>query len=257
MSIVPRKNLDIPPRCEKYKKTLLIFSAKYGKIHYICGLNVSRTFSPACGGKNIGYSMKEVFIIKIKGVDIGEVLRSLKTKEGRRAFYEKHKAIILYFAFGIGTTLISLGSYYIIRKIFPDAESVPSWLSWIFKITAMFHIESKTVLPVLASWILANLFSFFTNRVYVFNSQAHSFGRFMFEMAKFFASRIATLIVDMVIMFLLVDLTGIHGGLYEFCAKIFSNIIVLILNFILSKVFVFRKKRSKKTPEAPETQSEE
>lgn len=186
-----------------------------------------------------------MFEIKIRGVDIGEVVRSLKTKEGRRAFYEKHKAIVLYFAFGVGTTLISLGSYYIIRKIFPDAESVPPWLSWIFNITAMFHIESSTVLPVLISWILANLFSFFTNRVYVFNSQARNFGRFMFEMAKFFASRIATLIVDMVIMFLLVDLTGIHGGLYEFCAKIFSNIIVLILNFILSKVFVFRKKTKK------------
>ncbi len=189
-----------------------------------------------------------MFKIKIKGVDIGEVLRSLTTREGQKEFYKKHKAIVLYFAFGVGTTLISLGSYYIIRKVFPDAESVPPWLSWIFNITAMFHIESNTVLPVLISWILANLFSFFTNRVYVFNSQAHNFGRFMFEMAKFFASRIATLIVDMVIMFLLVDLTGIHGGLYEFCAKIFSNIIVLILNFILSKVFVFRKKKMSAAP---------
>lgn len=197
-----------------------------------------------------------VFEIKIKGVDVGEALRSLKTKKGRKEFYEKHKAIVLYFAFGIGTTIISLGSYYIIRKIFPDAESVPSWLSWIFNITAKLNIESSTVLPVLISWILANLFSFFTNRVYVFNSQARNFGRFMFEMAKFFASRIATLIVDMVIMFLLVDLPNIHGGLYEFCAKIFSNIIVLILNFILSKLFVFRKKKQKpeSLPEASDNE---
>lgn len=193
-----------------------------------------------------------MFDIKIKGVDVGEVLRSLKTKEGRKEFYEKHKAIVLYFAFGVGTTIISLGSYYIIRKIFPDAESVPYWLSWIFNITAKLNIESNTVLPVLISWILANLFSFFTNRVYVFNSQAHNFWRFMYEMAKFFASRIATLIIDMVIMFLLVDLPGIHGGLYEFSAKIFSNIIVLILNFILSKIFVFRKKKSKPHTERSE-----
>lgn len=195
-----------------------------------------------------------MFDIKIKGADVGEVLRSLKTKEGRKEFYEKHKSIVLYFAFGIGTTMISLGSYYIIRKVFPDAESVPDWFSWIFNITAKLNIESNTVLPVLISWILANLFSFFTNRVYVFNSQAHNLWRFMYEMAKFFASRIATLIVDMVIMFLLVDLTGIHGGLYEFCAKIFSNIIVLILNFILSKIFVFRKKKSK--PQAKSSESE-
>ncbi len=183
--------------------------------------------------------------IKIKGTDVGEVLRSLKTKEGRKEFYEKHKPIVLYFAFGIGTTIISLGSYYIFRKVFPNAESVPSWLSWIFNITAIFNIESNTFFPVLLSWLLANLFSFFTNRVYVFNSQAHNFGRFIFEMGKFFASRIATLIIDTIIMFLLVDLTGVHGGLYEFCAKIFSNVIVLILNFILSKVFVFRRKKPK------------
>ncbi|MDE6728133.1 MAG: GtrA family protein, partial [Oscillospiraceae bacterium] len=74
-------------------------------------------------------------------------------------------------------------------------------------------------------------------------------GRFLFEMAKFFASRIATLLVDLLIMFLLVDLPGLHGGLYEFSAKIFSNIIVLILNFILSKIFVFRKKKPKKNKE--------
>lgn len=197
-----------------------------------------------------------VFEIKIKGVDVGEVLRSLKTKEGRKEFYQKYKPMVLYITFGVGTTIISLGSYYVFRKLFPNEESVPSWLSWIFNITARFNIESSTVLPVLLSWILANLFSFFMTRVHVFNSQAHNFGRFMLEMAKFFASRIATLIVDMIIMFLLVDLPNIHGGLYEFCAKIFSNIIVLILNYILSKLFVFRKKKSKskKRPESPDNE---
>lgn len=197
-----------------------------------------------------------VFKIKIRGVDVGGVFRSLKTKEGRKEFYKKHKAIVLYFTFGIGTTLISLGSYYIFRKVFPNAESAPSWLEWIFNITARFHIESSTVLPVLLSWILANLFAFFTNRVLVFDSQAHNFGRVMLELAKFFASRIATLIIDMVIMFLLVDLPNIHGGLYEFCAKIFSNIIVMILNFILSKLFVFRKKKQNPKPvsESPDNE---
>lgn len=184
-----------------------------------------------------------MFGIKIKGVDVGEALRSLKTKEGRREFYNAHKSIVLYFVFGVGTTIISLVSYYILRCVFPNEESVPSWLAWIFNITAAFNVESNTLLPVLLSWILANLFAFFTNRRMVFNSQTHGFWRSAFEMLKFFASRLATLIVDMVIMFLLVDLTGIHGGLYEFCAKIFSNIIVLILNYIFSKIFVFRKKK--------------
>ena len=68
----------------------------------------------------------------------------------------------------------------------------------------------------------------------------------MLEALRLYASRIATLLVDLLIMFLLVDLPGIHNVLYEFCAKVFSNIIVLILNFILSKIFVFRNKKPKR-----------
>lgn len=181
-------------------------------------------------------------------VGLGDVLRSLKTKDGRREFYEKNKPMVLYVLFGIGTTIISLGSYYLFRILFPDAESVPEYFAWIFRITSKLNIESSTVLPVLLSWILANLFSFFMTRVQVFGSKTKNFWKIMFELAKFFAARIATLIVDMIIMFLLVDLPNIHGGLYEFAAKIFSNIVVLILNYILSKIFVFRKKKKLKRP---------
>lgn len=191
---------------------------------------------------------------EIKAAEIKEVLRSLKTKDGRREFYQKHKPMVLYIAFGIGTTIISLGSYAVLRILFPDAASAPKWLSWIYKITAIFNIESNTLFPVLASWILANLFSFFMTRVYVFDSQARSFWRVMLELARFFASRIATLIVDMLIMFLLVDLPHLHGGFYEFCAKIFSNLVVLILNYILSKIFVFRKKKQKPLPKSPDNE---
>lgn len=180
--------------------------------------------------------------IKIQGEDITAELKLLKTKDGRREFYVKHKSIIMYIVFGIGTTVISLVSYYVFRWALPNAESVPDWLSWIFKITARFNVESSTFLPVLLSWVLANLFAFFTNRKYVFESQAKSVGRFLFEMAKFFAARMFTLVIDVLLMFLLVDLTRIHGGLYEFCAKIFANVVVLILNYLFSKVFVFRKR---------------
>lgn len=176
-------------------------------------------------------------------MEIGEEVRLLRTKEGRREFYRKHKPIVMYVVFGMGTTAISLVSYYLFRLAMPDAESVPSWLSWIFKVTSKFKVESSTFLPVLLSWFLANMFAFFTNRKYVFGSQAHSAGRFLLEMTKFFAARLLTLAIDVVLMFVLVDLTGIHGGLYEFCAKIFSNVVVLVLNYIFSKVFVFRKRK--------------
>lgn len=191
-------------------------------------------------------------VIKIKKFDIKELTGSLKTKEGRREFVKNHKEIILYFVFGIGTTVISMVSYYLIRVIFPNAESVPPWLSWIFNITKVFGIESNTALPVIISWFLSVTFAFLTNRVYVFNSQVKTFGGFMFEALKLYASRIATLFVDLLIMFLLVDLTEIHNVLYEFAAKVFSNVVVLIINYILSKVFVFRKRKPKKDAESSE-----
>ena len=187
-----------------------------------------------------------MFFIKIKGIDVREALAALKTKEGRRELYKKHKEIILYFVFGIGTTIISMGSYYVARVIFPDSESVPKWLAWIFNITSHLGIESNTALPVIISWFLSVTFAFLTNRVYVFNSSANTVGKFLMEALKLYASRIATLFVDLLIMFLLVDLPGIHNVVYEFCAKVFSNIIVLILNYILSKKFVFRAKKPRK-----------
>lgn len=150
----------------------------------------------------------------------------------------------MYFLFGIGTTVISFVTYYLFRWIFPNEESVPAWLGWIFNITSSFGIESNTALPVILSWIFSVTFAFLTNRVYVFSSTVKTAGGFVVEALKFYASRLATLLVDLIIMFFLVDLTGFHNGLYEFCAKVFSNCVVLVLNYVLSKIFVFRKNKT-------------
>lgn len=187
----------------------------------------------------------EMITIKEKIKSLLEELKLLKTAEGRKEFYSLHKEVILYFLFGVGTTIVSMGSYYICRVVFPDEEHVPQWLRWIFNITHMFGVESNTALPVIVSWFLSVTFAFLTNRVYVFHSEVKSFGGFVVEALKLYASRVATLLVDLLIMFLLVDLPHIQNPLYEFCAKVFSNVIVLVLNFILSKVFVFRSKKPK------------
>ncbi len=148
----------------------------------------------------------------------------------------------MYIIFGVCTTVISFVTYYAFRWIFPDENSVPAWLGWIYNITSAFGTESATALPVLLSWICSVTFAFVTNRLFVFQSGTKNAG-VVREAAMFFLSRIFTLIVDLVIMFLLVDLTGIKNGLYEFAAKVISNIAVLVLNYILSKLFVFRKNK--------------
>lgn len=182
--------------------------------------------------------------MKIKGKEIGEILKSLRTREGRREFYRENREIIMYVIFGAGTTLISMLSYALFRIIFPNAQSVPEWLGWLYELTNSFGVDSNTILPNLLSWICANIFAFITNRIVVFQSRKK--GAFvLLEALKFFASRLFTLAVDILIMFLLVDLTGIHNFFYEFCAKALSTLVVLILNYILSKLFVFRKKKEK------------
>ena len=184
--------------------------------------------------------------MKIGKESLGELFEKLKDKEGRRELLKKNRELIMYLLFGVLTTLVSLASYAVFRAVFPDASSVPAWLTWLFMLTSPFGIESSTVLPNVLSWILASTFAFITNKILVFRSESRTFGKVMTEALKFYAARISTLLVDILIMFLLVDLTNFHAAWYELLAKIFSNVVVIVLNYIFSKIFVFRKSRKAK-----------
>lgn len=177
---------------------------------------------------------------------LGEIFSLIKTREGRKELFRKYREIIMYLIFGVATTIVSIVSYAVFRAVFPDAQSVPAWLSWIFTLTSRFGIESSTVLPNILSWVLASTFAFVTNRIIVFRSGSRAFGEVLLEALKFYASRISTLLVEIVLMFLLVDLTGFHAAWYELSAKIFSNIVVIILNYVFSKIFVFRRAKKSK-----------
>ena len=157
--------------------------------------------------------------MKIGKGTIREIFAGLKTKDGRKQLYAKYREIIMYVVFGALTTIISFASYYAARWIFPDAQSVPVWLRWIFSITSVFGTDTV-----------------------VFRSTEKRASGVLREAASFYAARLATLFVDLVIMFLLVDLTGIQNSWYELGCKLFSNVIILILNYVLSKLLVFRKK---------------
>lgn len=160
-----------------------------------------------------------------------------------KSLYKDNKEVCNYVIFGVGTTIVSFVTYYITRWIFPSSESVPDFLKWIFNITGALGTESNTALPVIVSWICSVTFAYLTNRKWVFESKATGFVKITKEVVLFYAARILTLFVDMLIMFLLVDLTAITNGIYEFCAKVASNIVVLVLNYILSKLIVFKKKK--------------
>ena len=85
------------------------------------------------------------------------------------------------------------------------------------------------------SWIITIIFAYITNRKFVFTEHDSNIFR---EMTTFLASRIATLIVELACMYVAVDMLSIDDRV----AKIVVQVIVIVLNYILSKLFVFKRK---------------
>lgn len=133
-----------------------------------------------------------------------------------------YKELIAYFVVGVLTTLVSLGTYYIVTSTFLN-PLVP------------IELQIANVL----SWILAVIFAYFTNRKYVFKSKEENKIK---EGSKFILSRLVTLLLDMLTMFLLVSILSMNDKI----AKIISQILVIIGNYLISKLIVFKKNNSSK-----------
>lgn len=139
-----------------------------------------------------------------------------------KKLYKKYEEIINYIIVGVLTTIVSIASYYFFRFL-------------IFTKDSNFDIQVCTVI----SWILAVLFAFVTNKRYVFKSKEKGRNGLK-EMIKFYASRVATLLVEMLSMYIMTDLIDINDKI----AKIIVQFIITILNYLFSKVFVFKKSNS-------------
>lgn len=126
--------------------------------------------------------------------------------------FKKYKEICLYILFGIATTLVNIIAYYLLSRL-----------------------NFATVISTVWAWVLAVIFAFFTNRKYVFNAQKYSFKK---QLLSFFSMRILTGVLDVLIMVLFVDIFEFYGMVI----KVISNVLVIILNYIFSKFFVFNKK---------------
>ncbi|MDT2670787.1 GtrA family protein [Enterococcus dongliensis] len=99
----------------------------------------------------------------------------------------------------------------------------------------VFHLNwpiSNTI-----SWIFSVLFAFVTNKVWVFQSKTENFKELVWEFSKFVFARVISFGMDMATMYLFIDL--LHIG--NLIAKLITQIIVVIANYIFSKVFIFKK----------------
>ncbi len=146
--------------------------------------------------------------------DVFDRLFSCRMLKPLQPFWARHREVLLYLLFGGLTTVVSIGSFWLCNGVLLLNE----------------HIANTV------SWILAVLFAFVTNRLWVFQAATNGIGEFAKQILRFYGGRLATFGVEELI--LLVFVTWLQfGGLV---IKIAAQIVVLILNYVVSKLFVFK-----------------
>ncbi len=128
---------------------------------------------------------------------------------------KKYRETILYLFFGAFTTLVNIVSYLFFTRVI------------------LFNFMVANAL----AWILAVLFAYVTNKFFVFESKNTNFIFLVKELLTFIGLRFISGLVEMIIMYVMVDLLFIN----DFLTKIATNIIVIVLNYIFSKLLIFKK----------------
>ncbi len=137
--------------------------------------------------------------------------------------FTKYREIIMYVIMGVATTFVCWGSY--------------------FLFTDFLHFELNVA--NILSWLVAVLFAFVVNKWYVFEAKSLALKTVAKELAAFIGSRIFTGIIAW-ILFPILLYFGIDTFIVDtpgFLAKIITSIIEIILNWVFSKYFVFKKKK--------------
>ncbi|HBE9551792.1 GtrA family protein [Clostridioides difficile] len=130
---------------------------------------------------------------------------------------KKHKETILYLFFGAFTTLVNIVSYLFFTRVI------------------LFNFIVANAL----AWILAVLFAYVTNKFFVFESKRIEI-RFLFkEFLSFVSFRLLSGVVEMLIMYIMIDLLFVN----DVIVKIFTNIVVIVLNYFFSKMIIFKNKK--------------
>ena len=131
-----------------------------------------------------------------------------------KALFIKYREVISYLFFGGLTTVVNYAAYLLTAPFF-----------------------NTTTIPTAIAWVLAVIFAYVTNRIFVFNSQARGSKVLLREILSFFGARVLSGIVDVGIMWVFAD----HLGFNDKLMKLASNVFVVIFNYIASKLIIFRK----------------
>lgn len=135
-----------------------------------------------------------------------------------KELYLKYKEIINYLVFGGLTTVVNFVTYYITARIIGIEEVTSSSISWFCSV----------------------LFAYITNKLFVFESKSNSKKEFFKEMISFFLARIASgILCDVGTFALMVKVFNVN----DIIAKIVTQIMVVIVNYVFSKLIIFKKKK--------------
>lgn len=134
--------------------------------------------------------------------------------------YKKYKEIWNYLIFGGLATLLNVGVFVVLN---------------FFLGVGLYQVSN--VISILA----AVFFQYFTNRFFVFERKKQTKKEIWSEFVKFMSARAVTALLDMGIMYVGVSLLLIN----EIIMKIFTQVVVIILNYIFSKFLVFTNKKEK------------
>ena len=133
-----------------------------------------------------------------------------------KELFKKYYDLISYLFFGVLTTVVNYLVYLPCYNLLGLNASVSNMIAW----------------------VVAVIFAFVTNKLFVFHSYDWSAKVLIPELTKFVATRIGSGGLETAILFLSVDIAGMNGNVW----KLVTSVLVVVLNYIGSKLLVFKKK---------------
>ena len=137
------------------------------------------------------------------------------------SLYKKNEEVIIYLIMGVLATIVNIGVKYALLFTILDPKNA---------------LELQ--IAVIISWIAAVLFAYTTNRKFVFKSKEKNILK---EFSSFIIARIITLIMEMIIMWFFITFLKLDSNMWVAIWTIIAQGLVIILNYVFSKLFIFKK----------------
>lgn len=133
------------------------------------------------------------------------------------SIYHKYEEVLSYLIFGFLAFVVNYVVYAVGIKAFSLNYQISNMIAW----------------------VVAVIFAYWTNRTFVFKSKTKEITSLLREFASFVSARLATLILEIVILWLFVDVLSIN----DMFAKLVGQFVVIVTNYFLSKLWIFKKKK--------------